>query len=56
VVVTVTFFPATEPLTTTPEDNQPPYDSEQLGDDVINALECLKSWQRDGLFDCGQLR
>jgi hypothetical protein len=21
-----------------------------LGDDVINALECLKSWQRDGLI------
>jgi hypothetical protein len=28
VVVTVTFFPATEPLTTTPEDNKPPCDSE----------------------------
>jgi hypothetical protein len=27
-VVTVTFVPATEPLTTTPEDNQPPCDSE----------------------------
>jgi hypothetical protein len=22
----------------------------QLGDDAINALECLKSWQRDGLI------
>jgi hypothetical protein len=27
-VVTMIFFPATEPLTTTPEDNQPPCDSE----------------------------
>jgi hypothetical protein len=29
-----------------------------LGDDVINALECLKSWQRDGLIaaSCDDIR